>query len=517
MNKKFLALPLFFLLLTPLVFYPFIPGEKFKSLYFQICVSLLLLITAWLILLQRRVYLLSGSLFFLLGVWIVYLIGSWIRGVNYLLYPEGKIWLFYPLLLFPFFFLDTFEKEWIIRMVIIVALLVCCVSIYEKFCGLPGRWKYDFKGASHSTLPNPNALGAYISVVFPFFLYYIFSSFRFPFIFLSLLPLMALFFSQSEAAYISTFIGGLIFWRYAFPSQRKYRYLLLILLLCLIVITLKILPRYSLQWRIFHWKTAQKMFVRKPLWGWGMGKFFFLYPAYQSLLRKRFPFPPPQVMEKYAHNDYLQLLVEEGIVGFLLYLSLIATILWRLKEERGLLKASVISSFSSLLLISFVSFPAYIPSASSLPWLGMGILLSQKRRKGREINKFKPYGRALLLLLITVSFFFFNSLILRSLGGEFHYRKGLEELEGRNYSQAEKEFIISERINPYNPFLYYTWGIAFMEQGFYEEAKEKLELALKMGLNHDKVHIGLVSVYNKLGYKKRAEEEREILKRLKGE
>jgi O-antigen ligase len=55
------------------------------------------------------------------------------------------------------------------------------------------------------------------------------------------------------------------------------------------------------------------MFGRKPVLGWGLGTFTTVYPQFRSFYTTLFV--------NAAHNDYIQALVETGIVGF-------AAILW---------------------------------------------------------------------------------------------------------------------------------------------------------------------------------------------
>jgi O-antigen ligase len=54
------------------------------------------------------------------------------------------------------------------------------------------------------------------------------------------------------------------------------------------------------------------MFRKKPVIGWGLGTFPIVYPQFRSFYSDKFV--------NHAHNDYLQLLVETGLVGFSLML-----------------------------------------------------------------------------------------------------------------------------------------------------------------------------------------------------
>jgi O-antigen ligase len=49
------------------------------------------------------------------------------------------------------------------------------------------------------------------------------------------------------------------------------------------------------------------MALDKPLFGWGLGTFEYVFPRYQRFYS--------DYLVNYAHNDYLQLLVETGLAG----------------------------------------------------------------------------------------------------------------------------------------------------------------------------------------------------------
>ena len=51
-----------------------------------------------------------------------------------------------------------------------------------------------------------------------------------------------------------------------------------------------------------------RMFLKKPVLGWGLGTFPVVYPQFRTFYTNSF------VNE--AHNDYLQLLTEMGLLGF---------------------------------------------------------------------------------------------------------------------------------------------------------------------------------------------------------
>ncbi|MCF6159565.1 MAG: O-antigen ligase family protein [wastewater metagenome] len=99
-----------------------------------------------------------------------------------------------------------------------------------------------------------------------------------------------------------------------------------------------------------------------PFWGTGWGTFQYLYPKYKSLEDRYF--------YKYAHNDYLELLSDNGLSGFLAVLSFIVIFFWKVLAKwwkrrdsyaRGITLGGV-CSIVSILFHSYGDFNLHIPA-----------------------------------------------------------------------------------------------------------------------------------------------------------
>jgi len=132
-----------------------------------------------------------------------------------------------------------------------------------------------------------------------------------------------------------------------------------------------------------------KMFARRPVLGWGLGTFPTVYPQFRSFYTNFF------VNE--AHNDYLQLLAEMGILGF-------STMVWFfvILVRQGIRKVHKWSSDASgattlacslgvlgILVHSFVDFNLQIPANAALFYAFCAIVgappLLQRSRKRKVI------------------------------------------------------------------------------------------------------------------------------------
>ena len=126
-------------------------------------------------------------------------------------------------------------------------------------------------------------------------------------------------------------------------------------------------------------KDCWKMFLRRPVLGWGMGTFPTVYPGYRSFYTNDF------VNE--AHNDYAQLLVESGVLGFgvmvwflvLLYRhGLPKSRRWEFKWD-GALSLAALLGCTGIVFHSFVDFNLQIPANAAVFYVLCALAASKLR------------------------------------------------------------------------------------------------------------------------------------------
>lgn len=124
-------------------------------------------------------------------------------------------------------------------------------------------------------------------------------------------------------------------------------------------------------------KDCWTMFLHRPLLGWGLGTFPTVYPSYRSFYTNLF------INE--AHNDYAQLLVETGLLGFGLMLWFLASLYrsglptsrrWEVKWD-GAVSLAALLGCTGLLFHSFVDFNLQIPANAGLFYVLCGLAASR--------------------------------------------------------------------------------------------------------------------------------------------
>ncbi len=135
------------------------------------------------------------------------------------------------------------------------------------------------------------------------------------------------------------------------------------------------------------WMVTARMMLANPLTGVGAGAWEVQIPLYQ---------PPDTTLGfgYYAHNEFLQLLSEYGmVVGGLVLAFLLAYLLhaagrtWQLRGDdiqEAPLRAFTLASLLALLLVSGAGFPWHLAGCGALLALGLAILAGSDARLGQE-------------------------------------------------------------------------------------------------------------------------------------
>ncbi|MGB9812780.1 MAG: O-antigen ligase family protein [Thermovenabulum sp.] len=274
----------------------------------------------------------------------------------------------------------------------------------------------------------------------------------------------------------------------------------------------------SVQQRLSYYRDALKMIKERPLLGYGGGGWKSAYFAYQSY----------RYFTTEVHSFFLQLTVETGIIGLLIFLtfflSLFMSTVKSLKSDALTLeeKAYLWSSFAGAIALlghSGVDFNLSLGAVSLLLWelLGAARNLSFKgegeKRQGEAISFSKPVFAivAVLFILISTTLFTgynYGQAAVRSLeqgdGAKaieyFEKAKKYDPLtvsfiadlsqiyevigeKQNNSNMLEKSLQLKEKaasLEPYNAKYKLMLGAAYLKRGRLDEGIKVLEEAVKL-------------------------------------
>lgn len=182
--------------------------------------------------------------------------------------------------------------------------------------------------------------------------------------------------SGSRGGMISLFFQLAVFAAFSLYQKRSARIALGTFALCISVLGMllflgkgKILGRLGELGPDMRFKITKDclgIFAHRPVLGWGLGTFPTIYPTFRSFYTNLF------VNE--AHNDYAQLLVETGVIGFSLMLWFLFRLYrhgfptsrrWEFKWDAAVSLAALLGC-TALLVHSLVDFNLHIPANAAV-------------------------------------------------------------------------------------------------------------------------------------------------------
>jgi tetratricopeptide (TPR) repeat protein len=395
-------------------------------------------------------------------------------------------------------------------------------SFIESYWGL--RQLYGFDHSQHAlfkltgSFSNPGPYACYLSVVLPCAFYYLLRNwnctnvkfeFHYWLIYLrwgasllavigSLLVLPA---SMSRASWLAALGGcGLIIYFNIFKKKNNtwfqiYKKKCLFLLSFLLIIGsigMYYLKKDSADGRILMWKIALKTVVHNPT-GVGIGNFSGSYGVEQA---KYFESGKGTEKERYvagnpaySFNEYLQILAEQGIVSFMLFLIIIVHSLY-IGIRQKLFPAT--ASLAALLIVAMTTYPFSI-----LPFLIVLIFLLA------WIHSFES-SKIVLRPIVSVALAF-CSLLFVSCCFYNRYPTYQAYKQWHKYARLYQSYMYDDAAEKYSriyPLLsdqlafLFEYAQSLSKIGKYEESNQVLEKAIRIGCDP--------MLYNIMGRNKQA-------------
>jgi len=423
----------------------------------------------------------------------------------------------------------------------LVARFLAWLCLILSLAGITG---YYYLGGQRSfgLFTNPNLLGGFLAAGLGFLLFYIVKE-KGPkkvlFILASAGSVFCLVLTKSRggllAAVCSLVLFGLFLQflarRKAVEQKTKKRALLLLAAGLIIAVTpLDPIVKRALEIGRFDpaaysrtgiWLSAVKLFRDRPLMGYGLNTFKDIAPKYY--------FPVGGSIGNFtrvqhqAHNEYLQLLAETGILGGLLAAVLLFLIgrqfYYKLRgtvdKDKLFLLCAVFTALAALLVHALVDFNLhYLPTLLLLVLL-LGLLFSGYLAGNNylEVDKKKRLFFNAALVLAAGIF-----LALAALN---YFSILLAERNGPTPQAVEKDLKLSAALDPFNSGSYEKLGKFYRyfylvtgEQKYLEQAENNFKQAQKRSPLNAFPHRNLGYLYYKAGLKNEALSEYEAALKL---
>ena len=335
------------------------------------------------------------------------------------------------------------------------------------------------------TMVNPNILAGYLAMVIPAATGLILSSSsstnlefiksHLSYMLGCLLMVACLFLTKSLGGIIGVIFGicAILYFKYGKQVFIKFRYVFFTIAAVIVVLLLFKFKQLQVYNRILWWWGALKMIFDRPLTGVGLGGFETAYVKYKLT----------GLNSLYAHNHFLQIGAEMGVVGLAAFLWFLLTVWKHIKflSKRWKLSSFEVGIFGSIVAVLFhnlIDYNLCIPANAILFWVLLGLLITGSKGEGKKsqgeshIVHRHRLGRTNKLLLtgaITFSILGAGVGVTRPFLASRHYEygrhlfeikniKGLVKVEEENLEEAEFEYGLAIELDPLNSW--YHQGLA---------------------------------------------------------
>lgn len=445
-------------------------------------------------------------------------------------YPNSSPEDIYLIILFLMFYIliriYTFNNKQedtkaVIKGIIILCLIQASIGLLQKG-GIISEYDVLFK--SSGTFINPATYGFFLVIGFLLTINKALENndalIKRNYFLITFYILIAILYSKSRTAWIAG-IGGLCFLILLQKNTlffiRKYNKPLLFIISILAITFFYYIfsiNTNSIDGRFLIWKVSIPMIFSNPLTGMGHGSFFVKYGDFQS---NYFQYEQPieeevllASMNYYPFNEFLKILIEEGILGTLLFINLLIIIGYVviIQVKKSNYTNSFTSSFNafisigiSSLIFGCFSYPSQDTTISLIILMIIAVIAQTQSKQVVSITNtyYKPIRYT---LIISSAYLIFISLM--KIYAALMWKNAKENI----LIQEGTSLAIYANIYPMlsnNGTFLYNYGSELSDIGLHQEARKVLDRAALYG-NSVELKLKMAKNYTYLKELKAAEE-----------
>ena len=288
----------------------------------------------------------------------------------------------------------------------LVATLISIYGILQRFGidFLPRRKVLLLHERVISTLGHHNFMAAYLVLIIPLALGALLGARkRYERIILGVsivLMFIALRYSYSRSGWVGFLaailvVGMLLVIKFKIGKKKALLILISLLILSTPLVIAK-LPKLQrelttirgvpIKARLLIYQGTLSMIKERPLLGSGIGNFSIFYPEYrrpeQTIIQ-----PPQEIMVKHAHNEFLEMGAEMGLIGMALFLWIVVAFFKRgfsyFKSMSDTIILGCLAGLAGILVTNLISVNLRFVSSAVLFWfiLGLTMALGERERE----------------------------------------------------------------------------------------------------------------------------------------
>ncbi len=427
------------------------------------------------------------------------------------------------------------ETRWITLAVVILGVLTSLYGLYQHFWGFQGligkvgemelSYPSPLKeeiigrlegGRIFSTFLLPSHFAAFLGISIPLSAAFVLTRkglVRYLFGLALGAQVFALYLTKSFSGWLSLIIacGSFAYIYLGYIKRVKARYLAyalggLILVLALIFAGLSLtrpdnpfasIENNPLVLRALNWGSTIEMIRDQPWIGRGLHTFGLIYPSYQGTGVN---------VVHHSHNTYLQLGVEMGIIGTIVFIWLACWWFWRTlavlnkrkeKEQTVWIGCLMVAGMAFFIHHAF-DFEFYMPSVTLAGFAVLALAVSAQQKDTVYRVTIQKRRRTLYTFLGFTVVIAGSLLLLRPLYGQMHYQQAKSFLTLGNYHAQESaaELKNAIRLDPRKSEYHYRYGVLLV-QGFsrLQEGIAEVQEAIRLSPWRHYYHFDMGMIY----------------------
>ena len=264
--------------------------------------------------------------------------------------------------------------------------------------------------------------------------------------------------------------------------------------------------RLSGQTRVYLYRNTLAMIKDHPFAGVGFGNFRYAYPRYRD--RAEWALSGLNTRVDEAHNDYLQVFSEVGIVGFVVFLwilFLLGRMAWKgLQGEAGTRRFSIAQACVMGILATLVQclfdFNLQNPASGMMFWSVVGFLeVVSAPRTPLTLSIPSRVIRCVIACGIVVAFAIATSFAVKSVAGDYYLKEGRTSMVGGDSERAFENLQKASRFTPRQADVFFHLGQSLVQLKDYEGAIEAYNRCIALHPFFIEAMNNLGTVYIKVG------------------
>ncbi len=428
------------------------------------------------------------------------------------------------------------------------------VSIYGigQYMGID--WTTPKAAPLVSTLGNVNFTGEYLMMIIPLSAAMVFHQIRhgpcrkpkvlmIVFGIFTILMFVHLLLTKSRASWVGLIGGGIVIFFINPVKKHRLKFLLYLALVTIVALSVIYISSggsdffsikneaisifdtrgSSVLFRFFVWRSTFRMIRETPIHGVGAGNFKIIYPLYRS--HEEHDISGGDIRVEKAHNDYLGITSELGLIGFGIFVWLLVTVFKvfkKLLEEspqnnagcsaaipESILVAGLLVSVVSMLVAAVFGFPFHTPATSLTFWVILGIA-GASQAHAMPAGKIHPHpsstliplrspftkgGREIVLAGAVIAVCIVSVYVIRVVASDFHLQKVRIYQNAKLWDKTILECEKSIQSCYPNIQAHVFLARALQKQNKMEKAFVELQTILRLHPNHPWTHMWIGNIY----------------------